>query len=168
MNILPFDTPTFGITIAVPQTTVAVRTPTKSDYYRMVACLDKKAMAEYILERYGTGVAVPFSMVTGAAFVADFVKALDDYREVNMDIMRIPEQIDFKSIGKEIKLPCITSGERLVYEHSGLDFIRQGELPVTEYWVLLADAMKMLIMKRTDGEEYLAECYNDMHRINTL
>lgn len=168
MNILPFDTPTFRIAIPLPRVAIIVKTPSKADYYRMVASTDKKSMAEYMLRKYGDGMTIPFTAVTAMAFISGFIKALDEYREHNMDVMKIPEQIDFMSVDREIKMPCLTSGERLVYEHSGLDIIQQNELPVTEYWILLADAVKMRIMQRSDSEEYLEQCYQDMHRLNTL
>ena len=168
MNILPFDTPTFRIAIPLPHVTIIVKTPSKADYYRMVASTDKKGMAEYMLRKYGDGREIPFSAVTAMGLVNGFIKVLDEYREANMDVLRVPEHLDFMDTGKTPKLPCITSGERLVYEHSGLDFIQQNELPVTEYWLLLADAVKMRIMQRSDSDEYLEQCYQDMHRINTL
>jgi len=168
MNILPFDTPTFRIVIPLPRVAIIVKTPSKADYYRMVASTDKKGMAEYMLRKYGDRWDIPFTEVMATAFISSFVKALDEYRDHNMDVMKIPEQIDFMSVDREIKMPCLTSGERLVYEHSGLDFIQQNELPVTEYWILLADAVKMRIMQRSDSDEYLEQCYQDMHRINTL
>ena len=168
INILPFDTPTFRIAIPLPHVAVIVKTPSKADYYRMVASTDKKGMTEYMLRKYGDRWDIPFTEVMATAFISSFVKDLDDYRSLNMDVMKIPEQIDFMSVDREIKMPCLTSGERLVYEHSGLDFIQQNELPVTEYWILLADAIKMRIMQRSDSDEYLEQCYQDMHRINTL
>lgn len=164
--ILPFTIPKFTIDI-LPNFRAEFSTPTKADYFLMSVCADKLRTAEYIAGRYGDGTQIPFTPMTAAKFLVDFVAALDDLRAQNMDVMKVPEKEDFTAHG-EMKLPCLTSGERLVYEHSGIDFERQSELLITDYWILLADAMKMKILSRSDGMEYLDDCYRSMHRISTL
>lgn len=163
--ILPFTIPKFKINI-LPNFTTELSTPTKSDYFRMVTSVEKLSTARYIMGRYAD-TEIPLTPMTAAKFIEDFVRALDELREQNMDVMKVPEQIDYET-PKQLALPCLTSGERLVYEHSGIDFERQADMLITEYWILLADAMKMKILSRSDGFDYLEQCYRDMHKINTL
>ncbi|MBP3266725.1 MAG: hypothetical protein J6M07_00140 [Ruminococcus sp.] len=164
--ILPLTMPKFGIDI-LPNFHIQLDMPTKSDYFLMSVNSDKVSTAKYIIGKYGNGAEIPFTPMTAAQFLIDFVKALDDLREQNMDVMKLPEREDFRA-HERVKLPCLTSGERLVYEHSGIDFERQSELLITEYWILLADAMKVRILAQPEGTGYLNECYMSMHRINTL
>lgn len=166
MNILPFRTPVFSVRIPIPNTVITLRTPSKADYYGMLMCSDKLTAAELIIKKY-SDVHVPMTNVSAAVLISEYTEALQKYRTDNMDVMCVPKKEDYGA-GTQNRFPVITGDESVVYEHCGLTIAQQNELPVTEYWVLLADAVKMRAMKTKAGTEYLEECYNDMHRINTL
>ncbi len=167
MRLFSAEPPRFRIRILFPEAEIIVKTPVKMDYEQMAFSPDPVALAGYLAERYA-GIKVPFTFLTGTAFIAEYLASLKSYREKHIDIMKIPEKTDFTGKSEKPPFPVITYAERLVREHSGLDFERQAELPVTEFWILLADAVKSRILERPDGIEYLQQCYNDMHRISTI
>lgn len=167
MRLFSAEPPRFRIKLLFPEAKIIVNTPIKKDYDRMIFSPDPAALAGYLAEMYA-GVKVPFTFLTGTAFIAEYLAALKAYREKHIDIMKIPERTDFSGKSEKPPFPVMTYAERLVREHSGLDFERQAELPVTEFWILLADAVKSRIMERPDGIEYLQQCYNDMHRISNI
>jgi len=110
--------------------------------------------------------------VTKKAFISSYIDAVEDYIKSNSDIFEIPRKDDFESESdsERLKLPVPTYSERLVYEHTGLNFAQINELNYLEYRMLLADAVKVRILRREDGKgvEYLNECYDCMHQISTL
>lgn len=167
MRLFSAEPPKFKVKIIIPAAEIIMDTPTKSDYEKMLFPSDTAAFAAYLTETYA-GIKVPFTFLTGTAFIAEYLAALKSYREKHIDIMKIPEKTDFTGKSEKPPFPVITYAERLVREHSGMDFEKQAELPVTEFWILLADAVKSRIMERPDGIEYLQQCYNDMHRISTI
>lgn len=167
MRLFSSEPPRFRINILFPEAEIIVQTPSKKDYDRMIFSPYPAALAGYLAEMYA-GVKVPFTFLTGTAFIAEYLTVLKAYREKHIDIMKIPEKTDFTGKSEKPPFPVITYAERLVREHSGLDFEKQADLPVTEFWILLADAVKSRIMERPDGIEYLQQCYNDMHRISTI
>jgi hypothetical protein len=157
MNIYPFPPPKFNIELPAPQITITLDTPSKGDFYALTAGTDPVK----ILSRYTDA---PLTGVTAAVLAIRYIEQLKAYREANMDFMEVPHTIDFGDTGtKTDKLPCITMAERMVYEHSGLTFLQQNELPVTEFWMLLADAVKFRL---AGNDEYLEQCYKDMHKIS--
>ena len=161
MNILPFALPKFKVEIPAPKTVITLDTPSKGDFYALLCGGD----AAEILRRYTDA---PMTPVIARIAAQRYIEQVRRYREDNMDIMEIPHTTDFGAVPKEDKLPCLTLAEHMVYRYSGIDFTAQLELPVTDYWILLADAAKREIMKRSDRDEYIEECYNDMHRISTI
>lgn len=161
MNILPFRPPKFNIEIPAPHTVITLDTPSKGDFYALLGGGD----AVEILKKYTD---VPLTAIIARIAANQYIEQLQKYRDTNMDIMEIPHTTDFGAVPKEDKLPCLTLGEHMVYMYSGIDFAAQLALPVTDYWVLLADAAKREIMKRSDREKYLTDCYSDMHKISTL
>jgi hypothetical protein len=166
MNILPFTLPEFAIGIPIPKTTVILSAPTKNDYYRMTAARTKHRLAGEMMEKY-SGTSVPLLPDMGEAFINEYLRQINEYREKNMDYLMIPETISFDTPEPD-KLPVMTCAENAVYIYSGLDFIRQAELNIIEYWMILADSMKAQILRTKDGKDYLNECWHDMHRISTL
>lgn len=108
--------------------------------------------------------------VTKKAFISSYIDAVEDYIKSNSDIFEIPHKDDFESNSECLKLPVPTYSERLVYEHTGLNFAEINELNYLEYRLLLADAIKVRILRREDGKgtEYLNECYECMHHISDL
>lgn len=161
MNILPFSPPRFTIEIAAPHTYITLDTPSKGDFYALVTGAD----AAEILSHYTDA---PMTATIAKQAAEEYIRQLRKFREDNMDYLEIPQTIDFADTGEQPRLPCMTAAEHMVYEYTGLDFERQLRLPVTEYWLLLADAVKLRIMGRPDADEYFEQCYSDMHRINTI
>ena len=160
MNILPFRPPRFVITLMAPKTTVTLDTPSKGDFYSLLIHTDTAdIMRKYIPS-------VPLSDTAAELAAEEYIAKIKQYREDNMDYLVIPSETDFGAVEKPQKLPCMTAAEHMVYEYTGLDFAQQNELPVTEYWLLLADAVKYRIMGRSGADEYLEQCYKDMHKIS--
>jgi hypothetical protein len=163
ITVTNIKTPIIQIDMELPRTTILMETPTKHDYY---AILQGDSS---VLQKYALTEIPPFTDTTLNAFIDKFVEWMNEYRKENMDFLAIPEKETFgKDQHEDTKLPIITHAENLVYEHSGLNFVQQLDLPITEYWLLLADAVKLRLLQRVDGIEYLNECYNSMHRISTL
>lgn len=168
MNILPLPMPKFVIKMAAPAAELTVGVPTVRDFYRCLTDTDKVRTADDILFRYGDeNVNYPFSKVTAAEFLKVYADAILGYRDENLDIMKVPATIDFGG-DKKPPFPVITSGRDMVYQYSGIDFHEQCDLAITEYWVLLADAIKTECAKTAKGREFLENAYVDMHRISTL
>ena len=159
--ILPFRTPKFTIEIPVPHISITLDTPSKGDYYALLTGAD---MVQ-ILSRYTNA---PMTPMIASIVSERYIGQIKRYREDNMDYLVVPSRTDFSAVPDDTpeKLPCLTAAEHLIYEHSGINFIEQNKLPVTEYWTLLADAVKMRILSREDGEDYLEQCYKDMHKIS--
>lgn len=165
MNITQIEPPVFVISTQVPKAEVAIGTPNKADYYKLIS--HSKCLG--IIEKYALTELPPLTETTSDIFVKIWLEKMSEYRQNNMDFMCVPEKTDF-SYSKKDKdaFPVITIAEHVVYEHTGLNFADQLELPITEYWLLLADALKMKMSETEKGREYLRECYNDMHEIRTL
>lgn len=157
--ILPFPLPKFRIEIPAPHTIMTLDTPSKGDFYALMA---GNSVWE-IMSQYTN---IPLTPLIAETASKEYVKKLMKYREDNMDILEIPHVIDFGAVPKKDKLPCLTLAEHMVYEYAGIDFRAQLDLPVTEYWAILADAAKFHIMRREDADEYLEQCYKDMHKIS--
>lgn len=108
--------------------------------------------------------------ITGTfCFLRAYRDAVESYCEENIDVFGLPEAFG-SQYGERCRLPVITYGERMVYEHSGLSFSEISELDVLDYRMLLADAVKYKVLNRQDGKgrEYLNECYDFMHRKSNL
>lgn len=166
MQLLPIRPPEFDILLSIPRCFVRMRTPTVRDYYGMIITNSRKETAEYLIGEYSEGNIPPLSEVTGAAFLRNYIDALQEYREKNVDIMQIP-QTDFSEKKKD-PFPIMTAGGSMVYAHSGIDIAAQQGLLITEYWIILADAVKARYSETEKGREYLEQAYNDMHHISTL
>lgn len=106
------------------------------------------------------------TVTTAFVFLTAYKNAIDEYCEKNKDIFEVPEKVDFSEEKEKLKLPVVTSAERLVYEHSGLNFAAINELDILDFKMLLADSVKISILSRMDGKgrEYLNECYDCMHK----
>lgn len=168
MYIFPFAPPKFVIQMAAPAAKLIVRSPTVTDFFRCVSADEPAKLAKEILYYYGGDEArYPFTEVTGADFLRSYTQALIQYKEDNMDIMKVPAVISFGA-EKKPPFPIVSSGRDLIYHYSGINFREQCELDITEFWMLLADAVKSECEKTEKGREYLENAYNDMHRINTL
>lgn len=100
----------------------------------------------------------------------DYREKVEEYCEQLKDLYEVPSKVDFEHDDKPIKLPITTYGESIVKDHTGFNFDEIDKLSVLEYRMLLADAVKLRILRRSDGKgaEYLQECYNSMHQISTL
>lgn len=163
MNILPFPQPKFLVMISVPHTGIVMDVPTVGDHRRMLITGDPPGTAREMIKKYGDGREVPLTEVTAAEFLQNYAAALKEYREANTDIMMVPHKRDYSLDDEKKDFPVITDGEHMVYRYSGLDIARQQELLITEYWVLLADAVKNEYRKTKAGREYLDDAYIDMH-----
>ncbi|MCM1525561.1 MAG: hypothetical protein NC120_14035 [Ruminococcus sp.] len=111
---------------------------------------------------------VPVSLLK--KFICDYRESVEAYCEMNKDIFMIPEKPDFENDDEKIRLPVITFCENIVAEYTGFDFDRINELDILDYRMLLADACKLKILRRADGEgkKYLNECYDYMHRNSNI
>ncbi len=107
---------------------------------------------------------------TAFVFLTAYKNAIDEYCERNKDIFEVPERVDFSEEKEKLKLPVVTSAERLVHEHSGLNFAEIKELDILDFKMLLADSVKISILSRMDGKgrEYLNECYDCMHQNSSI
>lgn len=169
MNILPFNPPKFYVEIPIPRTVIILSAPTKQDYYRMTMSDSKGLLADEIMEKYSAGGVVPLTPDMKAGFIERYIEQIDTFRKVNMDYLEIPSKTDFSGkTAKTSKLTSLTYAEHAVYKYSGLDFIKQMDLSIIEYWLIMADCIKSELLKSDDGKDYLDECYNDMHQVSTI
>jgi len=53
----------------------------------------------------------------------------------------------------------VTIGERLVAEHTGLNFIQIEELPIDTYFLIMRDAFIFKQSQTEAGREYLEKCW---------
>lgn len=172
VSISPFNKPIFHIP-ALPYGYIDVGVCSKAQWDRLKAAStagDTVTLAAVLSQ---LGVDLPGSapdMLTESISEA-YIMAVEEYCEQHKDIFGIPEKPDFENDeGEELKLPVVTFGERLVYEHSGLDFFQINSLDILDYRMLLADSVKVKCLRREDGKgkEYLNECYDFMHRISNM
>lgn len=101
-------------------------------------------------------------------FIRCYKRALLKFKDDNMDIMRIPEDIDDGDADKVIcKLKVVTIFEKLVYDYSGVDYLRQADMLITDWWMLAADAVKYNIIhnKGEDGKRDLNSAWCVMHDV---
>ena len=167
MRILSSEPPKFKVKIIIPAAEIIIGTPIKSDYEKMLFASEPVNLAGYLTQTYA-GINLPFTFLTAVSFISEYLSALKKYRDKHPDTMKIPEKTDFTGNKEKLPFPIITYSERMVKDHTGLDFEKQNALPITEFWILLADAAKSRILERPDGIDYLRECYCDMHRISTI
>lgn len=107
-------------------------------------------------------------------FLQNYVKAIENYCDVNMDMLKPPELVEFdfdfetKKNDTKLLMPVFTYDEHLVSSYTGLTFKEISELDIITYRLYLADALKVNILKRADGTgtEYLNKCYRYMHQID--
>ena len=109
----------------------------------------------------------PLLSTTAQELCEQYLGQLDKYREDNMDFLTVPYEL-FPKENIKTKLSAILFADHLVYEYSGIDMERQQAMYITEYWLVLADAVKAKYSETETGREHLEQCYHDMHRINTL
>lgn len=103
------------------------------------------------------------------AFLNRYLDALNDYCENEIDLLRLPERLEFGTDEKpKLLMPIHTFEEYLVHSHTGLNFNEIGKLDILTYRFYAAEALKINILKRADGTgtEYLNECYKYMHQID--
>lgn len=170
ISVLQIKPPMFAIELDMPKTTLIISAPTKGDYLKMMYHAGDPEIIREILNKYTLQEMPPLILSTSEMLTNKLEKALQEYKTRNIDTMEIPDPPPFLENNKEkIKLPILSSAESLVYHHCGLDALQQLDLPITEYWILLADSVKQKILQqRSDGVEYLNHCYNNMHKISTL
>ncbi|MGN0665394.1 MAG: hypothetical protein ACI4KF_02580 [Huintestinicola sp.] len=105
-------------------------------------------------------------IAAGTAFLRAYRDTLESYCDRNKDFYAFPERLDFEAMNAEkSKLPIMTWAENLVHLHTGLNFREIAELDILDYRLLFADAVKLTILSRADGEgkKHLNECYDYMH-----
>ena len=154
--------PKFVVEIEIPKVHIIISPPTKGDYNLMIQ--GAFSANEYI-EKYGTCDELPpLTESTADKFIDDVIEVLKKYRDKNIDVLGVPKKNDY-SIGEDNKseFPILTHADNLVYIHSGLNFVQQRDISIIEYWLLLADAVKLRLSETEKGREYLQDCYVDMH-----
>lgn len=157
--------PVFEIKVP-PYPNVKVASCSKADFDGLTAVLSDTAAAVEIAERLtGTeGISLTSTMV----FIREYLGAIYGYMKEHPQRFRYPERPSFfhpeDNGGEELQMPIPTYENHLIYSYSGIDFQRQRELNVLDYYAYLADAAKAKILSRADGKgvEYLNECYDFM------
>lgn len=170
ISILQIEPPVFVIPIEIPKATLVIKTPTKGDYFKLLHNAKTPQLVSDILDHYLLTEAPPFTESTFEGFVNLLTEKLTAYRKANMDYLEVPEKMDFGHTQSKnpFSFPILTGAEHLVYEYTGLDFTQQLDLPLTEFWLLLADAVKQKMSRSEEGQKYLSDAYRDMHKIRTL
>lgn len=109
------------------------------------------------------------------AFLRNYVKAIENYCDANIDMLKPPELVEFDfdfdkkdPNNDKLLMPVFTYDEHLVSRYTGLSFNEIAGLDIITYRLYLADALKVNILKRADGTgtEYLNKCYRYMHQID--
>lgn len=159
--------PKFIIEITVPKVQILIGAPTKRDYMKMIT---GNTTAEEMIKKYGIyAEMLPMTESTGEKFIDDYITALKEYREKNADLLAVPEKVNFSGKSEyDIDFPILTHADNMVYQHSGLTIMQQTDISIVEYWLLLADAVKIKLCSTEKGREYLHDCYMDMHKISTI
>jgi len=157
--------------VDLPPAKVMMYPPSKRDFIKICNFSgldgDLSELCGQILEKYAVKpIKCPFVQMTAVAFLKSYIDSLKIYKEQNKDLYEVPNRPDFSVQGyvsHELDPVCV--GEHLVYEYSGVDFIAQLDMSITEYWLIMADAVKTKILTRADGKgrEELAKCYEAMH-----
>ena len=172
ISVSPFKKPVFMLPCP-PVGAVMGRICSKRTYDRIMLAagggLDREALSA-ILSEIAPDADIRAIGITGTMkLMAAYREAVEKYCEDNIGIFGLPKAFGMDG-GEECRLPVITYGERLVYEHSGLSFDKIAELDILDFRMLLADAVKYRVLNRSDGKgrEFLNECYDFMHRRSTL
>lgn len=161
-----FGEPKFLIQIEAPKTNIIIGVPSKGDYLLMLQ--GQFSASEYI-EKYGICKEIPpLTESMAEKIIEDIRKLLKEYRDKNKDYLEVPQKADYRISQEDNEFPILTHADNLVYRHSGLTFREQLDLPITEYWLLLADAVKIRLSETESGREYLNDCYTDMHAENNI
>lgn len=103
------------------------------------------------------------------AYLQRYIDAICDYCDENVDLLKVPERLEFDTEEKpKLKMPIFTFEENLVHCHTGLSFNEIGNLDIFTYRFYVAEACKLSILRRIDGTgtEYLNDCYNYAHQID--
>lgn len=133
---------------------------TKADWEKICRENISTESADSFIRKYA---AVKIKDFERAQYIRAYIKALKDLKHEYMDLLEIPQNIpDGK---KPCKLRCYSAAEHLVYAHTGVDFIRQGDVDIVTWWQWAADAYKYNILANLGdkGEEELNECWYFMH-----
>ena len=133
---------------------------TKADWEKICRENISSEWQERFIRKYAAAEIKDFER---SQYIRAYIKALKDIKHEFMDLLEIPQNIpDGK---KPCKLRCCTSAEHLVYTHTGVDFIRQGDVDIVTWWQWVADAYKYNILANLGdkGEEELNECWYFMH-----
>ena len=78
-------------------------------------------------------------------------------------VLRVPESVLMHDPDMpENKLPCRSVGEKLVYEHTGIDFLRQKDMNYLEWLQYCADAAKYNLSGSAEGVIMLNSAYDEM------
>ena len=104
----------------------------------------------------------PFLHSTLTIFIRKYIAELDKYRKDNCDILQVPD--DGSEPEKKCRLGVSTFYDHCVKDYSGLNFAEINELNIIDYWLLLADSVKLMALQnKKDPEEYLNGCWCYMH-----
>lgn len=172
MNILPYEKPLIKVSGGIFGM-IGIPICSKADWDFLiyaVALKQQKTLSEAV-RRLGLQLPEHTPQKLLESILVQYRDAVEEYCESNMDIFNIPENLDFDTMNEEkLKLPILTFGESMVREHTGFDFEKINQLDILDYRMLLADAMKLKMLRRADGKgkEYLNECYNCMHKISNM
>lgn len=83
----------------------------------------------------------------------------DDLRK----ILKVPYSIKMHNPDiPDNLMPSYTVGEKLVYDYTGIDFLRQDGMNYLRWLQLCADSVKYNLSGRADGVEMLNSAYDEM------
>lgn len=104
----------------------------------------------------------PLIHSTLTILIKKYISALDDYRKKNCDILAVPD--DGNVPEEKCRLGVSTFYDHCVYEYSGIDIERINDMDIIDYWLLLSDAVKLMVLKnKQEPEKYLNGCWCYMH-----
>lgn len=157
MDITAFSKPIFNISVPTAGV-ISCRTCTVITYRRLkCGAYTAEDISDIII-----GELPPFIRSTLTIFIQKYIAELEKYRDDNCDILRVP--VDGSEPEKKCRLSVSTFYDHCVKEYSGFDFSEINELNIIDYWLLLADSVKLMALQnKKDPEDYLNGCWCYMH-----
>ena len=149
MDITAFAKPIFRIDVPAAGV-ISCRTCTVITYRRLkCGTFTAEDITDIII-----GDLPPFLRSTLTIFIQKYIAELDKYRKDNCDILQVPDD------GSEPEKKCRLG----VKDYSGFNFAEINDLDIIDYWLLLADSVKLMALQnKKEPEEYLNGCWCYMH-----
>lgn len=104
-------------------------------------------------------------------FAKKYLDALHEYKTNNKNVLEIPYDGTPPKPEEICRLDPVTQYDKLVSDYTGLNFLRIGGLNIIDYWLMLADAYKLMVLRnKLEPVKYLNGCYcymNDLFSPDT-